>query len=94
LGTLDLFFDKDTAHLLQDCPLHEDLRHCIWTEEIPVERKLHGSLQDLLRTAVFVREAGVYIRVNDERTKKKKCVTTITVFMLESGHKKCHDTMP
>jgi hypothetical protein len=52
---------QTTVHLLQDCPLHEDLRHRTWTEETPVERKLHGSLEDLRRTASFVREAGVSI---------------------------------
>jgi hypothetical protein len=29
------------------CPLHKALRHRIWTEETPVARKLHGSLEDL-----------------------------------------------
>jgi hypothetical protein len=30
-------------------------------EETPVERKLYGSLEDLRCTALFVREAGVFI---------------------------------
>jgi hypothetical protein len=41
--------------------LHEDLRHRTWTEEIPVEKKLHGSPEDLRRTASFVREACMSI---------------------------------
>jgi hypothetical protein len=28
------------------CPLHEALRHRIWTEETPMARELHGSLED------------------------------------------------
>jgi hypothetical protein len=33
----------------------------IWTEETPVEKKLHGSLEDVRCTASFAREAGVSI---------------------------------
>ncbi|PVD26822.1 hypothetical protein C0Q70_11969 [Pomacea canaliculata] len=52
---------QTTAHLLQECPMHEELRHRIWTDETPVSRKLHGSLVDLRRTTSFVQEAGVSI---------------------------------
>ncbi|PVD36164.1 hypothetical protein C0Q70_03139 [Pomacea canaliculata] len=52
---------QTTTHLLQECPMHEELRHRIWTDETPVSRKLHGSLVDLRRTASFVQEAGVSI---------------------------------
>jgi hypothetical protein len=46
---------------------YEDIWHHIWTEETPVEGKLHGSLEDMRCTASFVRKAGVSIRVNDKK---------------------------
>jgi hypothetical protein len=48
-----------SLRLPPDSPLHEDLGHRRWTKETPVERKLHGSLEDLRRTTSFVRDADV-----------------------------------
>ena len=48
-----------TEHLLQACPLHDDLRRQTWTVATPVQRKLFGSLEDLRRTASFVLQSGV-----------------------------------
>jgi hypothetical protein len=46
---------QTTEHLLQVCPLHKALRHRIWSEETPVARKLHGSLEDLYTTHDSIR---------------------------------------
>ena len=50
-----------TTHILQECPVHENLRQRTWPEVTPVRRKLYGGLEDLQRTAAFVMEAGLSI---------------------------------
>ena len=42
-----------TEHLLQSCPLHDDLRDRTWPRATSVARKLYGDLEDLRRTAAF-----------------------------------------
>ena len=51
----------DTEHLLQSCPTHEELRKEIWPNAKQLREKLYGNLEDLRRTADFVRRAGVTI---------------------------------
>ena len=50
-----------TAHLLQDCPLHDALRQATWPTVTTLTEKLYGDLASLRRTAAFVRETGVTI---------------------------------
>ena len=50
-----------TAHLLQDCPLHDALRQATWPTVTTLTEKLYGDLVGLQRTAAFVRETGVTI---------------------------------
>ena len=51
----------DTEHLLQTCPTHEELRKEIWPNAKQLREKLYGNLEDLRRTADFVRRAGITI---------------------------------
>ena len=51
----------DTEHLLQSCPTHEELRKEIWPNAKQLREKLYSNLEDLRRTADFVRRAGVTI---------------------------------
>ena len=48
-----------SAHLLQDYPIHANLRQETWREETYLNDKLNGDLAALRRTAAFVRAAGV-----------------------------------
>lgn len=50
-----------TAHLLQDCPLHEVIRRNIWPDETTLREKLHGGTSALRRTAAFIRATKVDI---------------------------------
>ena len=52
---------QTTDHVLQSCPLYEALRLQIWPDEVPVSRKLHGTLEELRRTATFIDGAGLSI---------------------------------
>ena len=55
-------------HLLQHCQLCDALRQDMWPEPKPLRDKLYGNLEELKRTAAFVRATGVSVR----RTRKKK----------------------
>ena len=45
-------------HLLQHCRLHDALRRDMWPEPIPLRDKVCGNLEELRRTAAFVRATG------------------------------------
>ena len=47
----------DSKHLLQECTRHQEIREEIWpgSGEVPLEQKLHGDLEELQRTARFVK---------------------------------------
>ena len=47
--------------LLQHCQLHYALRRDMWPEPIPLRVKLYGNLEELGRTAAFVRVTGISI---------------------------------
>ena len=51
----------NTEHILQHCPAHEELRREIWPEPQQLRTQLFGPLEDLRRTAEFVRRAGITI---------------------------------
>ena len=48
-------------HLLQHCQLHDALRRDVWPEPIPLTDKLYGNLEELRRTAAFVRATGISV---------------------------------
>ena len=56
--------DSQTVeHILQSCPLYEELRHRHWPEpdQATVAQKLFGSLEDLRRTTAFVEDSRLVI---------------------------------
>ena len=54
--------DITTAeHLLQNCQLHNALRRDMWPGSIPMKDKLCDNLEELRRTAAFVRAIGVSV---------------------------------
>ena len=48
-------------HLLQHCQLHDALRRDMWPEPTLLRDKLHGNLEELTRTAAFVRAKGLSV---------------------------------
>ena len=48
-------------HLLQHCPLHDAMRRDVWPEPTPLRDKLYSNLEELRRTAAFVRATGISI---------------------------------
>ena len=54
--------DTMTAeHLLQRCQLHVVLRLDMWPEPMPLRDKLYGNLEELRRTATFLRVTGIFV---------------------------------
>ncbi|KAK7089841.1 hypothetical protein V1264_024948 [Littorina saxatilis] len=51
----------NAEHLLQNCRLHDAPRQASWPEPVPLRVKLFGGLEDLQRTAAFVRAIGISI---------------------------------
>ena len=48
-------------HLLHHCRLHDALRRDIWREPKPLRDKLYGKLEELKRTAAFVRAMDIFV---------------------------------
>ena len=48
-------------HLLQHCPLHDAMRRDTWLKPTLLRDKLYSNLEELRRTATFVRATGVSI---------------------------------
>ena len=48
-------------HLLQHCPLHDAMRRDTWPDPTLLRDKLYGNLEELRRTADFVRATGISI---------------------------------
>ena len=48
-------------HVLQDCPLHQDLRKQLWPDGATLAGKLWGTKDDLLQTTHFISSAGLEI---------------------------------
>ena len=48
-------------HVLQDCPLHQDLRTQLWPDGATLTGKLWGTKNDLLQTTHFISSAGLEI---------------------------------
>ena len=47
--------------LLQHCQLHDALRRHVWLEPIPLWDKLFDNLEELRRTAAFVRATSISV---------------------------------
>ncbi|RUS85482.1 hypothetical protein EGW08_006758 [Elysia chlorotica] len=52
---------QTVIHVLQHCPMYENLRNLMWPQDTPMAQKLYGSLEDLRRTATFMSETGLSI---------------------------------
>ena len=52
---------RTAEHLLQHCPLHDAKRRDTWPEPTLQWDKLYGNLEELRRTAAFVRATGISI---------------------------------
>ena len=50
-----------SEHILQSCPTHAAVRDKIWPTPTALDVKLNSTLEDLRRTADFIRDAGVDI---------------------------------
>ena len=48
-------------HLLQHCQLHDALWWDMWPEPIPLRDKLFGNLEEMRRTAAFVKATGISV---------------------------------
>ena len=46
--------DQTAEHILQRCPLHNNLRHEMWPADTPLQTKLYGGIDDLQRTTAFI----------------------------------------
>ena len=58
-------------HLLQHCRLHDALRRDTWPEPTLLRDKLYGNLEELRRTAAFVRTTGISILAYDEEEQEE-----------------------
>ena len=52
---------QDTEHILQSCSLYKTQREKFWSTPEEVTQKLHGTLDDLRRTAAFIIDARLSI---------------------------------
>ena len=51
--------EENPTHVLQACPLYVQAREDTWPTPTQLERKLHGCLQDLKKTASFIKSIGL-----------------------------------
>ena len=58
-------------HHLQHCQLHDTLRRDMWPEPTPLRDKHYDNLEELRRTAAFVRATGISVQ-RTTTTKKKQ----------------------
>ena len=48
-------------HLLQHCQLHDALRRHVWPDPTPLREKVYDNLEELRRTAAFVRATDLCV---------------------------------
>ena len=53
--------DMTVEHLLQRCPIHQNIRAETWPTPTPMEEKIFGPVGDLCRTAAFIRATRVTV---------------------------------
>ena len=56
-------------HLLQHYWLHDTLRRDMWPEPIPLRDRLYGNMEELRRSAAFMRVTGIPSRDTMKKTK-------------------------
>ena len=49
------------GHILQECPLQDELRRSTWPEGGTLREKLYGGRAALERTALYIRKTGLSI---------------------------------
>ena len=64
-------------HLLQHCPLHDVMRRDTWPDPMLLRDKLYGNLEELRRTAAFVRITGISPSYDDEEVVVKETAALI-----------------
>ena len=73
-------------HLLQHCPLHQNLRAETWPADTPVEEKIFGPLESLRRTAAYIRgtEVPVWAITEEEEEEEEffNICEHVTIFFL------------
>ena len=52
---------QDTEHILQHCRNHEDMRLKWWPTVTPMDRKLYGTREELIKTTNFILESKVIV---------------------------------
>ena len=52
---------QSPEHVLQTCPLHDQLRRDLWPHPTDLNTKLWGTLEDLRRTARFTTASGIEV---------------------------------
>ena len=62
-------------HFLQHCPTYQEQRKAAWSSNIPLAEKLYGPMENLRKTAAFVRATGVPVRAFDEEERRRRTDT-------------------
>ena len=52
---------QTAEHILQDCPLHEELRQQTWPEPSTLDDKLNGTEYNLTQTVEFIMATEIQI---------------------------------
>ena len=65
---------QTAEHILQNCPLHAELRQQTWAESSTLDDKLNGTEYNLTQTVEFIKTTGLQIwqDANIMGTQKKK----------------------
>ncbi|XP_041369759.1 uncharacterized protein LOC121383729 [Gigantopelta aegis] len=53
--------DQTAEHILQACPIHQDLRQAEWPIETAIHTKLYGKRGELEKTAHFILQTGLLV---------------------------------
>jgi ribonuclease HI len=53
--------EQTTEHVLQRCMRYNQQRTETWPSAVPLNRKLHGDVEDLKKTAKFIEETGLTV---------------------------------
>ena len=78
---------KNTAHVLQSCPVHKEERETTWPTESSIGNKLHGTATDLRLTLRFIALTGLHIwQVQIERWRRRPVVLRKNIFFEQTTH--------
>jgi len=53
--------DQTVEHILQDCRLFRTMREETWTVPVPLLTKLHGPVDQIRRTIIFLEKTGLQV---------------------------------